>query len=259
MKKIVITIILLFVLLSTATAQEAFRFGFRANMGLFGLKYPPSYELTDEVLRKKDSYTQNANFAFAGGVLVEYTFYRKNDFRMSLQTELGYTYTSFQKVWGFKKDYDTDFVSHASELEIIHNLKALYLSLPIRGSMQYKRWKGSLGVAGSRIFSATADRNARSRVGVPLSEWEDSKTHWRTTKIAGDQNQIQTPYLSNYFTWQGMMSLEYQFTKNIFIGLEARRFFNSPTLYIYTVANQDDRRGFYYKGDMLSISFVYLY
>jgi len=178
---------------------------------------------------------------------------------MAIQTELGYTYTAFKKTWGFKRAFDTDLVNYAAEQQIIHDLKAVYLSLPLRGSMQYKKLKGTLGISVSRVFSATADRNFRNRGGIPLEEWIDNKGHWRSTKKTGSEIELNVPYLSHYFTWQGMMGLEYQLNKNIFVGLELRRFYDSPTLDVQLQANGEDGRSFFYKGDMLSLSFVYLH
>ncbi len=251
-----ISILFLLLLLSPVAAQDRLQFGLRSNIGLFGVRYPKGYELEEENSFRKDDYYQYANLAFTAGVLMEYTFYKKGDFSMAVQTEFGYTYTSFKKVWGFHRGFDETLNTYIRERDIIHDLKAIYLSLPIRGSMQYKRWKGSLGVVGSRVFSATADRNNRTRENVPFTEWVDAKTHWRATKTNNEADELFTPYLTHLYTWQGIMSLEYQLTKNIFIGLEGRRFYRPMSL--VSNISLDEAQVFYYKGDMLSLSFLYV-
>lgn len=254
--KSIIIILLLFSFLGPIIAQGHLQFGVRSNIGLFGIKYPRGYELINETLLRKDDYYQYANIAFSGGILMDYTFYKKKDFSMALQAELDYTYTSFKKEWGFQRGFDASLTTYTVDQQVIHKLKAFYLSLPIRGSMQYKKWKGSIGVVGSRVFSATIDRNFRTRSGRPLGEWVDNETHWRSTKKANGDIKTYVPYLSHYYSWQGIMSLEYQLTKNIFIGLEGRRFYHAPSLSLFV--NSDDAQVFFFKGDMLSLSFLYI-
>ena len=114
-----------------------------------------------------------------------------------------------------------------------------------------------MGACPGRVFFATGNRNFRTRSGLPLTdEWRETKDHWRSTKVRKGPAENYTPYINDYFAFQGIMALEYQITKNFYIGLEARRFYLAPTLRVYS--DSEIVRSFGFDGEMLTLSFLYV-
>ncbi len=255
--KLFTTFLFVLTCLSLSLAQDRLQFGLRSNIGVFGLTHPKGYDIEDKVLGRVDGFYKYPKLAFSLEVLTEYTFMRAGDWSMALQLGLGYNYISFRKEWHFERGYDADFINYTSEQQIIHELEALYLTLPLRGSLKFRKFKGSLGLSGSRVFFASIDRTFRSRSGSPLGEWYMEKKHWRAFKKQKDYNEINTPYLSHLFSLQGIISLEYQITKKLFIGIENRRFYYLPSLHVHFDTNNDG--AFFYNGKMWSLSVLFIH
>jgi len=253
--KLFITLFLTSAILCFSSAQDRIQFGIRTNLGVFGAKHPNGYELRDENPLRADGYYQYGNIAASMCILTEYTFLKAGDFSMLIQLGIGYDYISFRKKWYFRSGYDSDFTNYSNEQQVIHELTALYLALPLRGSMKFRKLKGSLGVSGSRVVFANSDRTFRYRSGLPLSDWTNEKSQWRAFKDEGAYETANVSYLSHYYGWQGIMSLEYQLKKNIAIGIEFRQFYHSPRLITYL--GPGSVRIFNYHGMMWSLSCLF--